>query len=291
MPKQRKAHGLKAAQFKLSDAAIEQIIFEYTRESGVRGLDKKIAAVARFAATRIAMEEAKTVKVGLDKLESILGVDKLEAENYENNDTAGVAVGLAWSPMGGSVLYVESQLSKGKGQFKVTGQLGDVMKESVSLAHSFMKSHAAYLNINPRVFDFWDVHVHFPAGSIPKDGPSAGITILSALASLYTQRKIKSKVAFTGEITLRGKVLPVGGIKEKILAAKRAGIETIIMCKSNQKDVEDIKPEYIEGLSFYYVENMLDVLDFALMDESVDHPIDITKPMLDYDKETAKKNK
>ncbi len=291
IPKQRKAHGLKAAQFKLSDAAIEQIIFEYTRESGVRGLDKKIAAVARFAATRIAMEEAKTVKVGLDKLESILGVDKLEAENYENNDTAGVAVGLAWSPMGGSVLYVESQLSKGKGQFKVTGQLGDVMKESVSLAHSFMKSHAAYLNINPRVFDFWDVHVHFPAGSIPKDGPSAGITILSALASLYTQRKIKSKVAFTGEITLRGKVLPVGGIKEKILAAKRAGIETIIMCKSNQKDVEDIKPEYIEGLSFYYVENMLDVLDFALMDESVDHPIDITKPMLDNDKETAKKNK
>ena len=153
------------------------------------------------------------------------------------------------------------------------------MKESVSLAHSFMKAHADYLKVDPRVFNYWDLHVHFPAGSIPKDGPSAGITILSALASLYTQRKIKSKVAFTGEITLRGKVLPVGGIKEKILAAKRAGIETIVMCKSNQKDVEDVKAEYIKGLSFYYVENMLDVLDFALTEESVDDAIDVAKPL------------
>jgi ATP-dependent Lon protease len=220
-------------------------------------------------------------------LEEILGVEKLEAENYENNDKAGVAVGLAWSPMGGSVLYVESQLSRGKGLFQVTGQLGDVMKESVSLARSFIKSHADYLRIDSEVFNHWDLHVHFPAGAIPKDGPSAGITVLTALASLYSQRKIKAKLAFTGEITLRGKVLPVGGIKEKILAAKRAGIETIVMCKSNQKDVEDVKPDYIEGLSFYYVEDMLDVLDYALTDEKVDNPIDVNAPL----KELKKKKK
>ena len=287
LPKQRKAHGLTASQIKISQAALEEIIFEYTRESGVRGLDKKIASVARYVATQIAMEDAKSVSVNLSMLEEILGVEKLEAENYENNDKAGVAVGLAWSPMGGSVLYVESQLSRGKGLFQVTGQLGDVMKESVSLARSFIKSHADYLRIDSEVFNHWDLHVHFPAGAIPKDGPSAGITVLTALASLYSQRKIKAKLAFTGEITLRGKVLPVGGIKEKILAAKRAGIETIVMCKSNQKDVEDVKPDYIEGLSFYYVEDMLDVLDYALTDEKVDNPIDVNAPL----KELKKKKK
>ena len=287
LPKQRKAHGLTASQIKISQAALEEIIFEYTRESGVRGLDKKIASVARYVATQIAMEDAKSVSVNLSMLEEILGVEKLEAENYENNDKAGVAVGLAWSPMGGSVLYVESQLSRGKGLFQVTGQLGDVMKESVSLARSFIKSHADYLRIDSEVFNHWDLHVHFPAGAIPKDGPSAGITVLTALASLYSQRKIKAKLAFTGEITLRGKVLPVGGIKEKILAAKRAGIETIVMCKSNQKDVEDVKPDYIEGLSFYYVEDMLDVLDYALTDEKVDNPIDVNVPL----KELKKKKK
>ena len=287
LPKQRKAHGLTASQIKISQAALEEIIFEYTRESGVRGLDKKIASVARYVATQIAMEDAKSVSVNLSMLEEILGVEKLEAENYENNDKAGVAVGLAWSPMGGSVLYVESQLSRGKGLFQVTGQLGDVMKESVSLARSFIKSHADYLRIDSEVFNHWDLHVHFPAGAIPKDGPSAGITVLTALASLYSQRKIKAKLAFTGEITLRGKVLPVGGIKEKILAAKRAGIETIVMCKSNQKDVEDVKPDYIEGLSFYYVEDMLDVLDYALTDEKVDNPIDVNATL----KELKKKKK
>lgn len=287
LPKQRKAHGLTASQIKISQAALEEIIFEYTRESGVRGLDKKIASVARYVATQIAMDDAKSVSVNLSMLEEILGVEKLEAENYENNDKAGVAVGLAWSPMGGSVLYVESQLSRGKGLFQVTGQLGDVMKESVSLARSFIKSHADYLRIDSEVFNHWDLHVHFPAGAIPKDGPSAGITVLTALASLYSQRKIKAKLAFTGEITLRGKVLPVGGIKEKILAAKRAGIETIVMCKSNQKDVEDVKPDYIEGLSFYYVEDMLDVLDYALTDEKVDNPIDVNAPL----KELKKKKK
>jgi ATP-dependent Lon protease len=288
LPKQRKAHGLTASQIKISQAALEEIIFEYTRESGVRGLDKKIASVARYVATQIAMEEAKAVSVNLSMLEEILGVEKLEAENYENNDKAGVAVGLAWSPMGGSVLYVESQLSKGKGLFQVTGQLGDVMKESVSLARSFIKSHADYLGIDSEVFNHWDLHVHFPAGAIPKDGPSAGITVLTALASLYSQRKIKAKLAFTGEITLRGKVLPVGGIKEKILAAKRAGIETIVMCKSNQKDVEDVKPDYIDGLSFYYVEDMLDVLDYALTNEKVYNPIDVIAPVKEFKKKKKK---
>jgi len=273
--KQRKAHGLKASQFKVTDKALELIIEQYTRESGVRSLDKRIASLARFMAKSIAMEEPIKKQIGVSEVEEILGAEKLEPEMYENNDTAGVVSGLAWSPMGGSVLFVESKLSHGKGLLQITGQLGDVMKESVMLAKSYLKAHAEYLGIDSKVFDFWDIHVHFPAGAIPKDGPSAGIAILTSLASLFTQNKVKNKLAMTGEITLRGKVLPVGGIKEKLLAAKRAGITQVILCEQNKKDVLDIPQQYLQGLEFHYVNNMLQVLDLALTDKKVKDPIDV----------------
>ena len=273
--KQRKAHGLKANQFKVTDKALELIIEQYTRESGVRSLDKRIAALARFVAKSIAMEEPIKKQIGVSEVEEILGAEKLEPEMYENNDTAGVVSGLAWSPMGGSVLFVESKLSRGKGLLQITGQLGDVMKESVMLAKSYLKAHAEYLGIDSKVFDYWDIHVHFPAGAIPKDGPSAGIAILTSLASLFTQNKVKNKLAMTGEITLRGKVLPVGGIKEKLLAAKRAGITQVILCEQNKKDVLDIPAQYLHGLEFHYVNNMLQVLDLALTDKKVKDPIDV----------------
>ena len=273
--KQRKAHGLKANQFKVTDKALELIIEQYTRESGVRSLDKRIASLARFMAKSIAMEEPIKKQIGVSEVEEILGAEKLEPEMYENNDTAGVVSGLAWSPMGGSVLFVESKLSRGKGLLQITGQLGDVMKESVMLAKSYLKAHAEYLGIDSKVFDYWDIHVHFPAGAIPKDGPSAGIAILTSLASLFTQNKVKNKLAMTGEITLRGKVLPVGGIKEKLLAAKRAGITQVILCEQNKKDVLDIPAQYLQGLEFHYVNNMLQVLDLALTDKKVKDPIDV----------------
>ena len=275
VPKQRKAHGLNGNQFRITDAAIESIIEQYTRESGVRGLDKKIASLARYTAKLVASNEIYKKLLSVEDVESILGPEKMEPELYENNLTAGVVTGLAWSPMGGSVLFVESTLTKGKGELKVTGQLGDVMKESVSLAHTFLKSHANYLDLNPLIFDLWNVHIHFPAGSIPKDGPSAGVTVLTSLASLFTQRKVKSKLAMTGEITLRGKVLPVGGIKEKILAAKRAGISEIILCDQNKKDILDIPSDFLEGLNFIYVKNMFEVLDYALTDELVENPVNV----------------
>jgi len=275
IPKQRKAHGLKGTQFKLSDAAIVSIIEQYTRESGVRSLDKKIAAVARFVAKKIASEEEVKKSLKPEDIEIILGNEKLDPEMYENNDTAGVVTGLAWSPMGGSVLFVESTLLPGKPELKVTGQLGDVMKESVSLASTFLKAHSDYLDIESEIFKNWGVHIHFPAGSIPKDGPSAGITVLTSLASLFTQRKVRANLAMTGEITLRGKVLPVGGIKEKVLAAKRAGINDIILCKQNEKDIEDINPGYLKGLKFHYVTNMFEVLDFALLEEKVKKPLNL----------------
>ena len=278
VPKQRKAHGLTGKQFKVSDAGIGYIIENYTRESGVRGLDKKIAALARSTAKTIASsEEEIKVNITPKEVEQILGAEKMEPEMYENNHTAGVVTGLAWSPLGGSVLFVESTLIPGKPELKVTGQLGDVMKESVSLAHTFLKSHADYLEISPEVFEKWGIHVHFPAGSIPKDGPSAGVTVLTSLASLFTQRKVKSHLAMTGEITLRGKVLPVGGIKEKILAAKRAGIKEIILCLQNEKDILDIDQSYLKGMTFHYVQNMFEVLDLALTSEKVKNPIDLDK--------------
>lgn len=275
IPKQRTMHGVKASQFKLSDDVVESIIEEYTRESGVRNLEKKIASLVRHNAMLIASKDNFNPNLSKDDIQVILGVDKLEKEIYQDNDTAGVVTGLAWSPVGGSILFVESTLTRGKGGMTLTGKLGDVMKESATTAMTFLKANASYLNIDYKVFGNWDTHIHFPAGAIPKDGPSAGITILTSLASLFTQRKIKPFLAMTGEITLRGRVLPVGGIKEKILAAKRAGIKEIIMCHENRKDVEDIPQQYLKGVQFHYVKNMLEVLDLALMNELVKNPLDL----------------
>lgn len=273
IPKQRKEHGLKANQFKLADACIEKVIDEYTRESGVRGLEKKIASLARRRAKDVVGGNTFTPSMDINEVNSILGNQRIEKEIYQNNDTAGVVTGLAWTSVGGEILFVESTLTKGKGKLTLTGQLGDVMKESAITALTFLKAHADYLQIDYRVFDGYDVHIHFPAGAVPKDGPSAGITILTSLASLFTQQKVKSHMAMTGEITLRGKVLPVGGIKEKILAAKRAGITDIIISDANKKDIEDIEPSYISELNFHYVSNMLQVLDIALLNEKVINPV------------------
>jgi ATP-dependent Lon protease len=269
LPKQKKEHGLKASQVKLSDKSIEKIIDEYTRESGVRTLDKRLAKICRWQAKEIVYENNPSPTISSELIETILGKDKIEKDTYENNDVAGVVTGLAWTSVGGDILFVESSLTKGKGKVTLTGQLGNVMKESAINAITWLKANAETFDINPLIFDQYDVHIHFPAGGIPKDGPSAGITILTALASLMTQRKVKSKLAMTGEITLRGKVLPVGGIKEKILAAKRAGIKQIIMCKANKKDIDDIKPSYIADLSFHFVDQMTEVLDNALMKQKV----------------------
>ena len=269
LPKQKKEHGLKASQVKLADKTIEKIIDQYTRESGVRTLDKRLAKICRWQAKEVVYGNDPKPTISADLIETILGKDKIEKDLYENNDVAGVVTGLAWTSVGGDILFVESSITQGKGKLTLTGQLGDVMKESAITASTWLKANALEFNIDPKIFDQYDFHIHFPAGAIPKDGPSAGITILTALTSLITQRKVKNRLAMTGEITLRGKVLPVGGIKEKILAAKRAGIKEIIMCKANKKDVDDIKPEYISDLKFYFVEQMSEVIDNALMKSKV----------------------
>jgi len=248
------------------------LIEEYSRESGGRGLDKKLAALARNIAKNKVMNIAFNPKLDIETVEKILGAEKMEKEIYQGNDIAGVVTGLAWSYVGGSILFVESTLTLGKGRLQLTGQLGDVMKESANTAYTFLKANATYLDLDPKIFENYDLHIHFPAGSTPKDGPSAGIAILTSLASLFTQRKVKPNLAMTGEITLRGKVLPVGGIKEKILAAKRSGIKEIIMCNTNKKDIDVIPEHYLTGLKFNYVENMLEVLDIALLKEKVKNP-------------------
>jgi len=271
VPKQRKEHGLKSNQFKLSDAILGKIVDEYTRESGVRGLEKKIASLARYRAKQIVGNEEMSSKVTAKDVVTILGNQRIEKEQYQNNDTAGVVTGLAWTSVGGEILFVESSMTKGKGKLTLTGQLGDVMKESAITALTYLKANSDYLDIDYHVFDQYDFHIHFPAGAVPKDGPSAGITILTSLASMITQRKVKSHLAMTGEITLRGKVLPVGGIKEKILAAKRAGIKDIILSETNRKDIQDIPEQYVKDLSFHYVKNMLNVLDVALTNDKVDN--------------------
>ncbi|MEC8738388.1 MAG: endopeptidase La [Bacteroidota bacterium] len=272
IPKQRKAHGIKSKDFKISDKNLEAIIAEYTRESGVRGLEKKLASLSRKIDFEIVKKDKATGTINLNKIHEILGSQRMEKEQYQDNSIAGVVTGLAWTSVGGEILFVECQFTEGKGKVTLTGQLGDVMKESATTAITFLKSHSAYLEINPRIFDYQDIHIHFPAGAVPKDGPSAGITILTSLASMATQRKVKSHLAMTGEITLRGKVLPVGGIKEKVLAAKRAGIKEIVLSKANQKDVENIEKNYTANLNFHYVENMLQVLDIALTTEKVKSP-------------------
>jgi len=273
IPKQRKEHGLKAPDIKIDPRTTVKIINDYTRESGVRNLERKIAAVIRNVAKSIAMEEDYKKSVLPDDLPKILGPELFDKETYENNDIAGVATGLAWTPVGGEILFIESNVSRGKGKLTLSGQLGDVMKESAITALSYLKSNADDIGIPYKVFENYDLHVHVPAGAVPKDGPSAGITMLTSLASIYTQRKIKSKLAMTGEITLRGKVLPVGGIKEKLLAAKRAGIKEIILCEKNKKDLEEINPTYLKGLKIHYVSKVEEVLELALLNQKVKNPI------------------
>ncbi|MDN5287658.1 MAG: lon [Mucilaginibacter sp.] len=276
LPKQREAHGLKLKDVSLKTDILEKLIVDYTRESGVRSLEKKIGSVVRGVAKNIAMEEEYNPAVTKKDIEKILGAPIFDKDLYEGNDVAGVVTGLAWTSVGGDILFIEASLSPGKGRLTLTGSLGDVMKESVTIALAYLRAHANYFDINPKLFDLWDVHVHVPAGATPKDGPSAGVTMLTALVSAFTQRKVKPNLAMTGEITLRGRVLAVGGIKEKILAAKRANIKEIILCKSNQKDILEIKEDYIKDLSFHYVTDMRDVIGLALLKEKVSDPLDLT---------------
>jgi ATP-dependent Lon protease len=269
LPKQLKEHGLSSEHLKIAKPQLEKIVEGYTRESGVRGLEKQIAKMVRYAAKNIAMEEDYNVKISNEDIIQVLGSPKLERDKYENNNVAGVVTGLAWTRVGGDILFIESILSKGKGTMTITGNLGKVMKESATIAMEYIKANANVFGIDQKVFDNFNVHIHVPEGATPKDGPSAGVAMLTSLVSLYTQRKVKKSLAMTGEITLRGKVLPVGGIKEKILAAKRARIKEILLCKDNKSDIEEIKDEYLKGLTFHYVSDMSDVIKMALTNEKV----------------------
>lgn len=276
LPKQLENHGLTEKDLKVDDKAIEKIIDQYTRESGVRGLDKQIAQLARYSAKEKVMNNAKQITIDAALIPKVLGVEKIDKETYADNSHAGVVTGLAWTSVGGEILFVESSVTPGSGKLTLTGKLGDVMKESAITALTYLKAHASELKIEPKVFDKYDVHIHVPAGAVPKDGPSAGVTILTSLASLFTQRKVKAQLAMTGEITLRGKVLPIGGVKEKILAAKRAGITEILLPQSNKKDVDDISKIYTKGLKFKYVDDMMELVKFSITKEEVKNPIRFT---------------
>ncbi|MEA3444353.1 MAG: endopeptidase La [Bacteroidota bacterium] len=275
IPKQLDAHGVKKSNLTFPKKMIENIILNYTRESGVRELDKTLAKVCRSVAKRIAFEDKYDKKLNEELLYDILGPVKYMNDSYQGNEFAGVVTGLAWTAVGGQILFVETSLSKGKGNLTLTGNLGDVMKESAVIALEYLKAHSQLLEISPDVFEKWNVHIHVPEGAIPKDGPSAGITMVSSIASAFTQRKIKQNIAMTGEITLRGKVLPVGGIKEKILAAKRANIHTIILSEDNRKDIEQIKDIYLKGLEFNFVSTIMDVFELALLQDKVEKPLKI----------------
>lgn len=265
LPKQLKEHGLTYKDLQIGKRQLEKIVEGYTRESGVRGLEKKIAKVVRYAAKSIAMEQEYNKKISNEDLVSILGPAHLERDKYEDNEVAGVVTGLAWTSVGGDILFIESILSKGKGNLTITGNLGKVMKESATIAMEFIKANAEDFGIKVQDLETKNVHIHVPEGATPKDGPSAGISMLTSLVSIFTGRKVRSKVAMTGEITLRGKVLPVGGIQEKILAAKRANIKEIILCKDNEKDIAEIKPQYLKGLKFHYVDTMKEVINIAVL--------------------------
>ncbi len=276
VPKQLDEHGLPKKAIDLNEKVLQKVIAGYTRESGVRTLEKRIAKLVRNEARKVAMDEEYTAKPTEEDVVEVLGPEMVSREKYQDNSIAGVVTGLAWTSVGGEILFIESSINKGKGgKLTLTGNLGDVMKESAVLALEYIKTHADELGINYKAFDQYNLHVHVPEGATPKDGPSAGITMLTAIASVFTQRKVRAKLAMTGEITLRGKVLPVGGIKEKILAAKRAGIKEIILCDENEKDILDIEPEYLKGLSFYYVNTMAEVLDIALLNERVKNPLNL----------------
>jgi ATP-dependent Lon protease len=269
IPDQLANHGLKKGQLTIPNNVLEEVIQGYTRESGVRTLNQRIAKIVRHTAKKIAFNEDHSTSINVTDLRKILGVPKYLKDIYQDNDLAGVVTGLAWTETGGDILFIETSLSKGKGNLAITGNLGDVMKESAIIAQQYIKAHSEVLGLNPDLFGSWDVHLHVPEGAIPKDGPSAGITMVTSLASAYTQRKVRKGVAMTGEITLRGKVLPVGGIKEKILAAKRAGIKEIILSKDNEKNVSEIKDIYIKGLTFNYVDHISEVLEYALLKSKV----------------------
>ena len=271
LPKQLKEHGMKSSDIQLGRKEIERIIEGYTRESGVRALEKEIAKVVRYGAKNLAMEETYDPKISVEDIERILGVPHFDRDKYEDNDVAGVVTGLAWTSMGGEILFIESALSKGKGVLNITGNLGQVMKESATIALEYLKANAERYNLNVKLFDSYDVHIHVPEGATPKDGPSAGIAMLTSLMSLFTQKRVKKHLAMTGEITLRGKVLPVGGLKEKILAGKRAGIKEYILCKDNEKDILEIKQEYLKGLTFHYVTDMEEVIRLAITNQDVKH--------------------
>jgi ATP-dependent Lon protease len=279
IPKQITEHGLKKTQVKFSKKAIMKLIDEHTRESGVRSLEKRIAKVVRSIAKSIALEETVSANIDEKDIARIMGPARYHSDKYENNETAGVVTGLAWTAVGGEILFIETLISKGTGKLTLTGNLGDVMKESAVIALEYLKAHAEqFLGLDPAVFNHYNIHVHVPEGATPKDGPSAGIAMLTALASLFTQRKVKSKLAMTGEITLRGVVLPVGGIKEKILAARRANISEVILCEDNRKDVDEINQDYLTGMTFHYVQQMKDVLKLALTKNLVSNPVKVEVP-------------
>jgi len=274
LPKQIEDHGISKKDITIDNKVMEKLVEEYTNESGVRGMNKMVAKLVRNRARQIAMEEEFTAKISIEDLFTVLGAGRGRTK-YESNEIAGVVTGLAWTSVGGDILFIESSITKGKGKLTLTGNLGDVMKESAVIALEFLKAHSSWLNLDQEVFDKHNVHVHVPEGATPKDGPSAGITMLTSLASLYTQKRVKKNLAMTGEITLRGEVLPVGGIKEKILAAKRAGIKEIILCEKNRKDIEEIKQDYLKGLTFHFVTQMKEVLDLALTKEKVLNAIEV----------------
>ncbi len=276
IPKQLDAHGVEKSKVSYNRKVLEYIVENHTRESGVRTLDKTIAKVTRSLARKIALEEEFNKSLTVDNIKEILGPPEFSKDKYQGNEFAGVVTGLAWTAVGGEILFVESSLSKGKGKLTLTGNLGDVMKESAVIALEYIKSHAAELNIPDEAFENWNIHIHVPEGAIPKDGPSAGVTMATSLASIFTQRKVRQKTAMTGEITLRGKVLPVGGIKEKILAAKRANITDIILSDDNRKDISKIKDIYLKGLSFHYVNEIMEVLDIAILKDKVKKPLKVS---------------
>lgn len=276
VPKQIREHGLKEKDVIFSAKVLEKIIDDYTRESGVRSLEKVIAKIVRNRARYVAMDEKFIPKLTVTDVEQIMGAPRYQKDKDSHIEVPGVVTGLAWTSAGGEILFIEVSLSRGKGNLTLTGNLGDVMKESATIAFEFLKSHAGKLGINPEFFPEWNVHIHVPEGATPKDGPSAGITMLTALASAFTQRKARSNLAMTGEITLRGKVLPVGGIKEKILAAKRAKIKDIILSIENKKDIEEIRKDYIEGLNFIYVDKMIEVIEHALLPEKIKNPLELS---------------
>lgn len=273
IPRNLADHGLQKSQLILPKKSLEYIIENYTRESGVRLLDKSLAKLARIIAKKVALEERYDPTLTCDIIRELMGYPRYQKDKYQGNEYAGVVTGLAWTSVGGEILFVETSISKGKGNLTLTGNLGDVMKESAVIALEYLKSHSDILDVNPSIFENYNVHIHVPEGAIPKDGPSAGITMATSIASALTQRKVKKQIAMTGEITLRGKVLPVGGIKEKILAAKRADIKEIIISVENRKDIEEINKVYLEGLKFHYVENILEVLKIALLKEKVIKPM------------------